>query len=172
MLKLKSSAFQDGIIDRKFGNWGPESNMKYGIPQTSFPIEWDGIPCGTRSFAIVFIDYDDVKDEGFPFLHWLACDIPATRKGLDENESRMNPDFHQGHNSWCIPFGDYAEIPEDYSLHFGGPAPEYRHEYELYLYALDYVPNLSDGFWYNDLRRAMRGHVLEKAVLCGFYGEP
>lgn len=170
MLKLMSSAFQNGVIDKKFGNLGPESNMKHGIPQTSFPLEWENVPCGTQSFAIVFIDYDDVKDEGFPFLHWLACDIPAARKGLEENESRMNPGFHQGHNSWCIPFGDYAGIPEDYSLHFGGPAPEYKHEYELYLYALDYIPNLADGFWYNDLRRAMKGHVLEKAVLNGFYG--
>ena len=41
---------------------------------------------------------------------------------------------------------------------------------EIWLYALDYVPNLKDGFWYNDLRRAMKGHVLEKACLSGFYG--
>ena len=69
-----------------------------------------------------------------------------------------------------IIFGGYENIPKDYSLHFGGPAPEYEHEYEIWLYALDYIPNLKDGFWYNDLRRAMKGHVLEKTCLSGFYG--
>ena len=144
--------------------------MKFGIPQTSFPLAWEGAPAGTQSYAIVFIDYDDVKDEGFPFIHWLVSDIPASVNGLPENASRCNPGFRQGRNSWCIPFGPYKDIPEEYSLHFGGPAPEYEHEYEVWLYALDCMPGLENGFWYNDLRRAMRGRVLEKALLGGFYG--
>lgn len=171
MLKLMSPGFRNGIIDKKYGNLGELSNIKYGIPQTSFPLEWTGTPKGTKSFAIVFIDYDDVVDEGFPFIHWLVCDIPASLNGLKENASRDGGCFHQGHNSWCIPFGDYKDIPEDYSLHFGGPAPEYRHEYEVWLYALDYMPNLKDGFWYNDLRRAMKGRVIDKTLLSGYYGE-
>ncbi len=170
MLEIKSSAFVDGNIKIRYGNLGDSENIEYGIPQTSFPLEWDNVPDGTQSFAIVFVDYDDVKDEGFPFLHWLVCDIPGSCRGMPEDASRCGGEFHQGHNSWCIPFGDYAGIPDEYSVRFGGPAPEYRHEYEMWLYALDCYPNLSDGFWYNDLRRAMRGHVLEKAVLCGFYG--
>ena len=170
MLKLTSTAFSDGKILKEYGNLGPEENMKYGIPQTSFPLSWEGAPEGTKSFAIVFIDYDDVKDEGVPFIHWIVCDIPGDATGIAENASRNNPNFHQGRNSWCIPFGPYVEIPEDYSLHFGGPAPEYTHEYEVWLYALDYVPGLEDGFWYNELRRAMKGHVLEKTLLSGYYG--
>mgnify|MGYP000864395404 FL=1 len=170
MLKLTSSAFQDGKIEKSFGNLGSAENMKYGIPQTSFPLAWEGAPSGTESYAIVFIDYDDAKDEGFPFIHWLVCDIPASQNGLTKNASRDDPDFHQGHNSWCMPYDFYKTIPEDFSLHFGGPAPEYAHEYELWLYALDYMPDLEDGFWYNDLRRAMKGHVLEKTLLSGFYG--
>ena len=89
---------------------------------------------------------------------------------MPENASRLSPCFHQGHNSWCIPFGLYAEIPEEYSNYFGGPSPNYEHEYEVWLYALDYMPGLENGFYYNDLRRAMKNHVLEKAVLCGNYG--
>lgn len=170
MLSLSSPAFRDGHIEKRFGNLGPKENMEYDIPQTSFPLAWKGAPADTKSYAIVFIDYDDTKDEGFPFIHWLACDIPANVNGLEENASRTDSNFHQGHNSWCIPFGGYENIPKDYSLHFGGPAPEYEHEYEIWLYALDYIPNLNDGFWYNDLRRAMKGHVLEKTCLSGFYG--
>ncbi len=171
MLKLTSPAFKDGKIDIKYGNLGPEENMKYGIPQTGFPLEWEGAPEGTVSYAIVFIDYDDVVDEGVPFIHWLAAGIPADVTGLEENSSRNNPDYVQGRNSWCMPFEGYKEIPDDYSLHFGGPAPGYKHEYEVWLYALDYMPNLEEGFWYNEMRRAMKGHVLEKTLLSGFYGE-
>lgn len=170
MLILSSSAFKNGKIEKRFGKLGAEENMEYGIPQTSFPLSWKGVPDGTQSYAIVFIDYDDVKDEGVPFIHWLACDIPAEEKKLPENASRLNNDFHQGHNSWCMPFGGYEKIPEDYSVHFGGPAPDYEHEYEVWLYALDCMPNLENGFWYNDLRRAMKGHILERALLSGYYG--
>lgn len=170
MLSLRSPAFKDGKIEKRFGNLGPEENMEFEIPQRSFPLIWDGAPEETKSFAIVFIDYDDVKDEGFPFIHWLACDIPGDMNGLPENASRNNPNFHQGHNSWCIPYSPYEGIPKDYFTHFGGPAPDYEHEYEVWLYALDYTPNLEDGFWYNDLRRAMKGHVLDKALLTGVYG--
>ena len=63
MLSLKSSAFIDGKIEKKFGNLGPEENMKFGIPQTSFPLSWTGAPSNTKSYAIVFIDYDDVKND-------------------------------------------------------------------------------------------------------------
>ncbi len=170
MLKLTSPAFQNGRIEKKYGNLGPKENIKFGIPQRSFPLTWEGAPEQTKSYALVFIDYDDVKDEGFPFIHWLVSDILPNKTGLVENASRLAPDFHQGHNSWCIPFGVYEEIPEEYSIHFGGPAPEYQHEYEIWLYALDYMPNLKDGFWYNELRRAMKGHILEKTVLYGLYG--
>jgi len=170
MLTLKSNAFKDGIIDKKYGNNGPKENMEFGIPQMSFPISWEGSPEGTKSYAIAFMDYDGTKNEGFSFIHWLACDILADQDGLPENASRSNPNFHQGHNSWCISIGPYEDIPDVYSLYFSGPAPSEKHEYELWLYALDYVPNLDDGFWYNDLRRAMKGHVLAKASLCGMYG--
>ena len=77
MLSLSSPAFRDGHIEKRFGNLGPKENMEYDIPQTSFPLAWKGAPADTKSYAIVFIDYDDTKDEGFPFIHWLACDIPA-----------------------------------------------------------------------------------------------
>lgn len=170
MLKLESPAIRQGIIDERFGNLGPEDNIKYGIPQTSFPLTWEGAPPETKSYAIVFIDYDDVPDEGFPFIHWLACNIPANVNSLPENASRMNPSFSQGHNSWAIPFGPYEEIPEDYALHFGGPAPDYEHEYEIWLYALDTTLDLQNEFWYNELRRAMRGHILERTLLSGYYG--
>ncbi len=169
-MKLTSEAFKNGRIDIGYGNLGDEDNMKYGIPQTSFPLEWEDAPEGTASFAIVFIDYDDVVDEGVPFIHWLVMDISSNCYKLAENSSREDPDYIQGHNSWCMPFEGYRDIPEDLSVHFGGPAPEYEHEYEVWLFALDCMSDLSEGFYFNEMRRAMEGHILDHAVLKGRYG--
>lgn len=170
MFTLTSPAFNNHRIDTRYGNLGPEENIKFGIPQTSFPLTWKGAPEGTVSYAIVFIDYDDVPDEGVPFIHWLACNIPGNQNSLPENSSRLTPDYLQGYNSWCMPFPGYKEIPKDYCRHFGGPAPGYQHEYEVWIYALDTVLDLEEGFWYNQLRRKMKGHILASASLCGYYG--
>ena len=54
---------------------------------------------------------------------------------------------------------------------YGGSAPGRRHTYELVLFALDCRPELKQGFYYADLRNAMEGHILDKAVLRMYYGE-
>ena len=169
-MKLRSEAFNEGRIDIRYGNLGSEDNMEYGIPQTSFPLEWEGAPAGTESFAIVFIDYDDVVDEGVPFIHWLVSDIDPDCYKLAEDSSREDPGYVQGHNSWCMPCEGYREIPGELTVRFGGPAPEYEHEYEVWLFALDRRLGLSEGFYLNEMRRAMEGHILETAVLKGRYG--
>ncbi|MCR1899634.1 YbhB/YbcL family Raf kinase inhibitor-like protein [Irregularibacter muris] len=166
--ELYSSALVNNRFKDEYGNLSKEGNTICGIPQRSFPLNWKGIPEGTESFAIVFIDYDN--SEGFPFVHWLACNIPGNVTSLEENASREADFFIQGMNSWSIPYGPYENIPEDLTLHFGGPAPSSEHEYEIVIYALDRVLNLEKGFHYNELRKAMRGHILSKATLIGLYG--
>ena len=56
--KVYSEAFQDGKILEKYG--ARSGNCIEGIPQLSFPLRWEGVPEGTKSFALVFIDYDKV----------------------------------------------------------------------------------------------------------------
>ena len=52
----------------------------------------------------------------------------------------------------------------------GGPAPEDRpHEYELQLFALSEQLPLRQGFYYNEFLRAIRGKVLDSAVIRGVY---
>lgn len=170
MFKLSSPIVKNGRIEKRFGNLGDRENIVFGIPQISFPLCWEGAPENTNSFAIVFIDYDNAEDEGYPFIHWLVSDIPAHINEIAENASRGENFYIQGHNSWSISFGPYEAIPEEYALYFGGPAPEREHEYEIQIYALDYSPGLKNGFWYNDLRKAMQGHILAETVLTGLYG--
>lgn len=169
MFQLKSKGIRNGMILDRYGI-NSENNLQ-GVPQRSLPYEWEGAPEETKSFAIVFQDYDNVPDEGFSWLHWLVADIPAGIRSLAENASREDCTLVQGTNSWSIPYGPYAKIDEDLTHHYGGPAPERRHEYETKLYALDTVLGLQPGFYYNELLRAMEGHILAEATLKGSYGE-
>lgn len=168
--KVTSPAVLDGRLEDRYGNKSEENNLAYDIPLTSFPLQWEGAPAETRSYAIIFMDNDNAKDEGFPFVHWLACNIPGEATGICEDASRKENFLVQGTNSWVTPYGPYAGIPKELTLRFGGPAPSYEHEYELTLYALDQFLELEEGYYYNDLRKAIRGHVLAETELLFFYG--
>lgn len=168
--KLTSKAVAGGILADAYGDRCDEKNIVNGIPQVSFPLEWEGAPEGTKSFAIVFMDYDNSESEGFPFVHWLAANIPAECRGLPEDRGRKGGDFIQGTNSWSTKFGPYSDIPQELTLRFGGPAPgDVQHEYETTIYSLDQELDLKEGFYFSQLRKAMRGHILAEAVLYALY---
>lgn len=166
MFAVESDGIVDGRILDKYGVRSAE--VEQGVPLRSLPLRWKDPPGGTSSYAITFLDYDDIPEEGFCWIHWLVADIPGTVRKLEENESRENPNLIQGKNSWMTPLGPYGLGPEltDY---YGGPAPSTPHEYELVLYALDSPLNLRSGFYLNQLRNKMQGHILGEAVLKGVY---
>lgn len=48
--------------------------------------------------------------------------------------------------------------------HYAGPTPpDKNHQYTLTVYALDDKLNLNNGFYLNDLLKAIEGHILEIA---------
>lgn len=163
-LKLSSAAFADGRILDPYGR--RSADQQEGVPQLSFPVRWEGAPAGTKSFALVFIDYDNVIGEGIIWVHWLAANIPADAEGLEEDAARRDPALLQGRNTWAFQLGTDNPV----CARYGGPAPEDRpHEYELQLYALSDTLDLKDGFYYNEFLRETRGKVLETAVIRGVY---
>lgn len=163
-LKVFSQAFENGRIQPKYGKLGSE-NIE-GVPQRSFPVSWEGAPEGTKSYAIVFIDHDNVIGEGIIWLHWLAANIPASATGLEEDAARIDRCFLQGKNTWAFQLG----VDNPVCNMYGGPAPEDRpHEYELYLLALSDMLKLEEGYYYNDFLRQARGKVLDWTVLRGVY---
>ena len=118
-LILSSPAFQNGAIAAKYGKQSPDSQE--GIPQLSFPLSWEGAPEGTQSYALVFIDYDNVIGEGIIWVHWLAANIPASASGLPEDAGR-DPSLLQGKTTWAFQLG----VDNPVCNRYGGPAPEDR----------------------------------------------
>jgi Raf kinase inhibitor-like YbhB/YbcL family protein len=143
-LELTSTAFDDGEpIPSKHTADGEE---------TPPPLEWDFVPEGTRSLALIVHDPDAPSGD---FTHWLAWNIDPGTGGLDEATAAPP----QGANG----FGRTG---------YGGPAPPEGHGPHRYfhrLYALDTKLDLEEGAAREQLEAAIEGHVLAEAQLMGTY---
>lgn len=125
------------------------------------PLQWAGVPEGTRSLALI-VDDPDAPDPAAPrmtWVHWVLYNLPPDSSGLPEAvaSSRLPAGTMEGKNDWG-------------RTGYGGPCPPIgRHRYFHKLYALDCVlPDLKQPAK-ADLEAAMQGHVLEKAELVGTY---
>ncbi|WP_125574498.1 YbhB/YbcL family Raf kinase inhibitor-like protein [Levilactobacillus huananensis] len=131
-------------------------------PIVSFPIELAEIPTETTSLAVTLIDYDAVPLTGFPFIHWLAANVPVmSRIPADFSRSFVGP---QGQNSWVSRF--YGLDDDYFTCHYAGPnPPDQPHHYTLAVFALTHNLDLKNSFFYNDLRAALHDNVLAKAEI-------
>ncbi|MFC4760439.1 YbhB/YbcL family Raf kinase inhibitor-like protein [Fructobacillus durionis] len=154
-MKIKEMS---GYLPDKYGKFAPEAFRDSGIPVCSFPFKVDKLPEGTKDLAITLIDYDAVPVCGFPFIHWLATGFgPVT--AVEEDSSRADKDLIQGENSFGSKF--YPDYGVNITQHYGGPMPpNCDHDYTLTVFALDEKLDLSNGFYLNELMKAMKGHVL------------
>lgn len=119
-------------------------------------IEWDDLPSGTRSLALLV---DDPDAPTGTWTHWLLWDIPATRSGVAEG-------FLPGllGTSGINDFGNPG---------YGGPAPPTGHgvhRYRFRLFALD-TPRLMlrEGGDRHKFDKALFGHDLGEACYVGKY---
>ena len=126
-----------GLLADRFGKYAPEPDRLEGFPVRSFPICW---------------------------IHWTACDLPATTTLIPEDASRTGAvDMVQGRNSNWSPMAHGSDNPQVHSRYCGPQPPDATHSYTLNVYALDCELGLPEGFYLNELRRAMNGHVLDQA---------
>ena len=143
-LTVKSSAFNDGdMMDVKYTGKGADIS-----PQLS----WEGVPDGTKSFALIC---DDPDAPFMTWVHWVIYDIPANVTELSEGvakEKVLSSGAKQGKN-------DFRKIG------YGGPYPPPGgpHRYFFKLYALDAELNLEPGLSKKALLKAMEGQILEEA---------
>lgn len=146
-LELKSPAFAHGEkIPRRFG---------YTEEDVNPPFEIRGVPEGTRSLALVMDDPDAVEPAGKIWDHWVLWNIEPNTSQIGEDEKP--PGAVEGKND----YGDRG---------YGGPnPPDGEHTYKFKLYALDTVLDLPPGAKKEELRKEMKGHVIDKTLLEGTY---
>ena len=149
-LELASPAFEDDeTIPSKFTCDGGD---------ISPPLEWSGVPEGTKSLALICDDPDAPMGT---WVHWVLYGLPADTtllpEGVPTDEAVENGAL-QGKN-------DFKRIG------YGGPCPPpgKPHRYFFKLYAVDSELDLKPGATKKDLVRAMKGHVLAEGRLVGRY---
>jgi Raf kinase inhibitor-like YbhB/YbcL family protein len=153
------------LLPDKYGKYADESDMLEGQPVRSFPVTITGAPADTKTFALSLTDDDAIPVAGFTWIHWSAANIPASMSALPEDASRQLADqFVQGRNSNASHFVGSTN-PKIYARYTGPTPPDQTHVYTLTVYALDASLELEDGFWLNELKHAMKGHVLATSTL-------
>lgn len=125
------------------------------------PLDWAGVPTGTKSLALV-IDDPDAPDPAAPkmtWVHWVLYNIPPDAKGLTEGVAIID-----------IPTGTLHGANDWKRTGYGGPCPPVgKHRYFFKLYALDTVlPDMKHPTK-AALEKAMQSHVLAHSELIGLY---
>ncbi|MFN2169313.1 MAG: YbhB/YbcL family Raf kinase inhibitor-like protein [Anaerolineae bacterium] len=149
-MQLTSAAFEPGgAIPAKHTGEGED---------VSPAMFWNGVPDGTRSFALICHDPDAplVGERGtYGFVHWVLYNIPPTVHKLEEGVT----DFAKGKND----FGQTG---------YGGPMPppgHGQHHYYFWVLALNVEPELQDGLELWELLEKVEPHILGMNRLVGTY---
>ena len=168
-MRIWSDSFEHrGRIPAEFAMGRPDGFA----PNRNPHLAWDGVPDGTRSFALLCIDPDaptvpetvgrqdlqiPVEQPRAEFVHWAMADIPADVRqiaagscsdGVTAKGKRQPPGpagARQGLNDYTGWFAGDADMGGDY-FGYDGPYPPFNdlrvHRYFFRLFALD-VPNLA-----------------------------
>ena len=127
------------------------------------PLEISGVSADAQSLVLI-MDDPDIPDvvktsRGIEkFDHWVLFNLPTLTTGLARNYSGEGV---HGVNSTG-------------EAKYTGPCPptEYEpteHRYIFQLYELDTELDLTSGATEEEVRNAMKGHILQKAELIGLY---
>jgi Raf kinase inhibitor-like YbhB/YbcL family protein len=148
-MKLTSPAFPEGgAIPARYTCDGED---------VSPPLEWSGLPEGTKSLSMIC---DDPDAPAGVWVHWVVYDLPPSSTGLPEGvppREEIAGGGRQGKN-------DFRKVG------YGGPCPPSgTHRYVFALSALDRTLGLTAAATKAQVVAAMRGHVLAEGKLTGKY---
>ena len=148
-IKLISSAFKEGgMIPAKYTCDGAD---------ISPPLQWDAVPEGTKSIALIC---DDPDAPVGTWVHWVLFNLPGQTSSLAEKvptDKTLASGARQGTN-------DFRRIG------YGGPCPPGgTHRYFFKIYALDVQLDLQPGIDKARLLNAMHGHILAQGELMRKY---
>jgi len=121
------------------------------------PLEWNDVPEGTKSLALIC---DDPDSKAGIWVHWVIFNIPAAVRELPED---VPPER-------TLPDGSRQGLNDFNRIGYGGPCPAVgTHRYFFKLYALDKTLDLEPGATKAQVEEAMRGHILGECRLVGRY---
>jgi len=147
-LSVQSSAFQDGgMIPQKYTCDGEGVNP---------PLKISDLPKGAKSFVLILEDRD-AKGKGGA-VHWIVFNIPPDNLEIPENTMAVGL------------FGTNT-IKKDQYWPPCPPAGE-EHRYLFQVYALDAMLDLNWGASREEVKRAMKKHILAEGKLTGKYKRP
>jgi hypothetical protein len=165
-MKISTVLDDAGFLPDLYGKYAPESAKIDEHPCVSMPVFIEDAPTETVTFALEFVDFDAIPVGGFCWIHWVACNIDGRVRELPENASALEAaGMVQGSNSDWSPLAGGHRDPRVIHRYAGPYPPNKPHVYTLNVYALDCRLDLQEGFYLNELRRAMQGHVLATAQL-------
>jgi Raf kinase inhibitor-like YbhB/YbcL family protein len=153
-LTLTTTAFADGgVVPDKYTQATPDA--------VSPKLDWEHVPAGTVSFALLLHDPDVALQRKLDDVtHWMVFNIPGTATGLPEGvaaKATMDDGTIQIKNT---------RNAVGYMGPGAGAAGPYHH-YTFELYALDTKLDLKEDATRADVVKAMDGHILGKGVLVG-----
>lgn len=145
-MKLESPRFtHNGYIPLQYTGEGQDQSP---------PLSWTNVPEGTHSLALICDDPDAPMGV---WDHWIVYNLPPRLNHIEEGGKNLPSDVRLGKNSW----GKRA---------YGGPMPPSgTHHYHFTLYAVDTKLKLKEGATKEELKQAMKGHILAKTTLTGLY---
>ena len=152
-LKITSTAFEDqGAMAARYTCEGQD---------ISPALQWEGLPEGTRSLALI-VDDPDAPDPAAPrmtYVHWVLYNLPPDAGGLREGVASAD-----------LPAGTLEGLNDWRRTGYGGPCPPIgRHRYFHKLYALDLVLADLGQPTKDELLKAIKGHVIAQAEIVGTY---
>ena len=147
---LTSPAFADGSAI-------PTQYTCDGQEDLSPPLQWSGVPEGTRSIALISDDPDAPRGT---WVHWVLYSIPSDVTELAEGVASTD----------VLPNGAKHGKNDFGRRNYGGPCPPSgNHRYFFKVYALDTEIDLEPGAVKKHLLSAMDGRILAQGQLMGTY---
>jgi len=148
-IKITSPAFEDGgMIPSKYTCDGED---------ISPPLQWEAVPDGTASIAIIS---DDPDAPVGTWVHWVLFNLPPDTKELKENF----PDDE------TLADGTRQGITDFGATGYGGPCPPSgTHRYFFKIYALDKQIDVAAIVDKAQLLQEMEGHIIGQGQLIGKY---
>ena len=157
---LTSPSFPDGgEIPYKYTQADPNP--------VSPKFQWSYVPENTAAFVMIMTDANGAPQKKAypPLVHSMLLNIPGTARELPEGIP-MAPQLPDGTIQPKNVRGEHVYRPP------GALAPGPHHYYMWELFALDKKLDLTPDATYEDVVKAMDGHVLGKAVVVGRFHRP